>query len=97
MDTRLGNILYGVGLFGAALSLVYAVDAIWVHGSGKSLLPITGRFVSREDMLATVGISIVVAILCWGAGAAARHLVNKSAEKRAAAKDSGEDVKQKGP
>lgn len=89
MNTRLGNTLYGIGLAGAAIAIVFAVDAIWVHASGKSLLPIRGRFVSREDMLASVGIAVVVALACWGAGAAARYLVNKSAEKKAAAKDSG--------
>ena len=93
MDTRLGNILYGIGLVGAALSLVYAIDAIWVHASGKSLLPIAGRFVSRESMLVAIGIGIALALSSWGGGAAARHLVNKSAEKRAALEEPGEDDK----
>ena len=85
MNTRLGNILYGAGLVGAATSIIFSVDAIWVHGSGKSLLPIHGRFISREDMLATVAIGIVLTLLSWGAGTTARYTLNKSAEKRAAA------------
>ena len=81
MNTRLGNILYRAGLVGAALSLLYAVDAIWVHESGRSLLPISGRFVSREDMLTAIAIGIVLALLSWGTGTAARRYVNKLAEK----------------
>ena len=61
MNTRLGNILYRAGLVGAALSLLYVVDAIWVHESGKSLLPISGRFMSREDMFAAIAIGVVLA------------------------------------
>ena len=85
MHTRLGNTLYGAGLAGAAISIIFAIDAIWVHGSGKSLLPITGRFVSREDMLAAVGVDVALMLLSWGAGTVARYAVNNSAEKRAAA------------
>ncbi len=82
MNTRLGNILYRAGLVGAALSLLYAVDAIWVHESGRSLLPISGRFVSREDMLTAIAIGIVLALLSWGVGGVARYYVNKLADKQ---------------
>ena len=81
MKTLLGNILYGAGLVGAAISLLYAIDALWVHVSGRSLLAISGRFVSREDMLAALTIGVVLALLSWGAGMAARYYVNKLAEK----------------
>lgn len=84
MNTRLGNILYNAGMAGAAFSLLYAIDAIFVHGSGRSLLPISGRHVSREEMLIAIGISIALALLSWGAGGAARYYLNKSAESRAA-------------
>ena len=85
MNTRSGNILYGAGLVGAAISSLYSVDAIWVHSSGQSLLPISGRFMSREDMLTAIGIGLVAALVCWGAGSLARHLVNRSAAKQAVA------------
>jgi hypothetical protein len=82
MKTLLGNILYGAGLVGAALSLLYAIDAIWVHQSGRSLLRISGRFVSREDMLTAIAIGIVLALLSWGVGGVARYYVNKLADKQ---------------
>ena len=81
MNTHCGNILYGAGLVGAAISLFYTVDAIWVHESGRSLLSVSGRFMSREDMLAAIAIGIVSALMSWGAGTAARYYVNKLAEK----------------
>ncbi len=82
MNALRGNILYGAGLVGAAISLFYAVDAIWVHESGRSLLPISGRFVSREDMLTAIAIGIVLALLSWGVGGVARYYVNKLADKQ---------------
>ena len=81
MNTRPGNILYGAGLAGAAISSLYSIDAIWVHSTGQSLLPISGRFVSREDMLAAISIGLVSALLCWGAGSMARYLLNRTATK----------------
>lgn len=87
MKTRLGKIFYNIGLAGAALSLLYSIDAIYVHESGRSLLPISGRHVSRDEMLITIAISITLALLSWGAGSAARHFLNKSAKKRADAGD----------
>ena len=90
MNTRLGAYLYGAGLVGAAISILYTMDVVWVQASGSSLLPIPGRFVSREDMLATVAIGITVTLLFWGCGAAARYYVNKSAEMRAAEDESRE-------
>jgi len=86
VHTRLGNILYRAGLVGAAISILYAIDVIWVHESGRSLLPISGRFVTREEMLVTVSTGFVLTLLFWGAGAAARYFLNKSAEKHRAAK-----------
>ncbi len=77
MNTRLGNILYGAGLIGAAISILYSIDAVWVHESGKSLLSMSGRFVSREDMLAAIAIGVTLALWSWGAGAAARYFVYK--------------------
>ncbi len=82
MDTRLGNIFYGVGLAGAAVSSIYAIDAVWVHASGSSILPISGRFVSRDDMLSAIGIGLVSALVWWAAGAAARNLINRSAARQ---------------
>ena len=77
MNTRVGKILYGAGLAAAAICVFYAMDAMWVYGSGKSLLPISGRFISREEIFATVAISVVLALLSWGAGTAARYFSNK--------------------
>ena len=82
MNTRLGNILYGAGLVGAVISLFYVVDAVWVHEAGGSLLPISGRYMSREDMLAAIAIGVVLALLSGGAGGVARYYVNKLAEKQ---------------
>ena len=84
MKDRLGDILYGAGLVAAAICLLYAVDVVWVHESGRSLLGITGRFISQEDVSAGIIISIILAGVSWGVGAAARSYVNKSAAKRAA-------------
>ena len=86
MNTRLGNILNWVGLAGAAISIFYVVDAIWVFETGRSLLPISGRFLSRQDMLTAIATGTALALLSGGAGAAARYFVNKSAEKRTATK-----------
>lgn len=83
MNTRLGNILYWAGVAGAAVSILYSIDVIWVHEYGRSFVPIPGRFVSREDMLTGVAIGVVLSLGSWGAGAAARYLVNKAAEKQA--------------
>ena len=82
MNTHCGNILYGAGLVGAAISLFYTVDAIWVHESGRSLLSVSGRFMSREDMLTAMAIGVTLALLSGGAGGVARYYVNKLAEKQ---------------
>ena len=82
MNTHCGNILYGAGLVGAAISLFYTVDAIWVHESGRSLLSVSGRFMSREDMFAAIAIGIVLSLVSWGTGTAARYYVNKLADKQ---------------
>ena len=81
MNTRLGNILYRAGLVGAALSLLYAVDAIWVDQIGRSLLPIFGHFMPGKNVLYTIEIGIVLALVSWGTGTATRYYVNKLAEK----------------
>lgn len=91
MNTRFGNFLYGVGLTAACIVILYTIDVIWVHARGTSLLPISGRFVSREDMLITSVIGFAVTLMLWGAGAAARNIVNKSVESRAAAKQPRHD------
>ena len=36
---------------------------------------------SREDMFAAIAIGIVLALVSWGTGTAARYYVNKLAEK----------------
>ena len=77
LNSRVGNILYGAGLVAAVLCVFYAIDAIWVYQSGKSLLPISGRFISREEIFATVAISVVVAVLSWRAGSAARAYLSQ--------------------
>lgn len=87
MNTRLGNNLYIAGIAGAVLSLLYAVDAVWVHGSGQSLLPISGRYVSREEMHIAITIGVALALLSWGVGAAARYLLNRPAQKQTGADD----------
>ncbi len=77
MNPRLGNILYWAGRAAAAICVVYAIDAISVHKSGISLLPISGRFISREEIFAIVAISVVLAVLSWRTGRAARSYLNK--------------------
>ncbi len=90
MKTRFGDVLFWTGVIGAAICMLYAVDTIWIHQTGRSILQISGGFQSREDMLTAVAIGIVLACLFGGAGVAARSHVNKSAEIRAAAIDSAE-------
>ena len=87
LNTRPGSILYRAGLAGAAIGVLYAVDAVWIYDSGKSLLPMTGRYMSLEEMFIAAGIGTLLALMSWCAGAAARDLVNKSAEMRTGAKD----------
>ena len=86
MKTRFGNILYAVGLIGAAASLLFAVEAIWVHQSGRSFLSAGGRFVSRQDMLTSIGIGVVAALVFWAVGTLARSALQRSAGKRKLAK-----------
>ncbi len=62
--------------------MFYVVDTIWVHRAGGSLLPISGRYMSREDMLAAIAIGVTLALLSGGAGGVARYYVNKLAEKQ---------------
>ncbi len=86
MNPRLGNILYLAGLVGAGICVFFAVDAILVYQSGRSLLPISGRFVSRQDMLIAVAIGAVMAVLSWRAGKAARNFLIKPAGNQATSK-----------
>ena len=86
MNTRLGNFLYWAGLAVAAISVFHAVDSVWAYDSGKSLLRTSGGFMLLEDLLISVGMSILLALFAWRAGAAARSFVNKSAELRNPAK-----------
>ncbi len=86
LNARLGNILYWAGLAGAAISIFYAVDAVWVYESGRSLLLVSGRFVSLQELLTTIGISVVMAFVSWRVGKAARDFINKSPTGRPGAK-----------
>ncbi len=70
---------------------------MWVFESGKSLLPISGRHLSLREMLFTVAISIVLALLSWYAGQAARSYLNKPADNRTVTKIRGKVVKQPAP
>ena len=89
LNTRLGSILYWAGLACAAIGVLYAVDAVWIYDSGISLLPTAGRYMSLEEMFVAVGIGVLLALISWRAGAAARSCVNKSAEMRTGAKYPG--------
>lgn len=91
MDTRLGSNLYRAGLAGAATSIIYTINVIWMSEAGSSFLPITERYVSREEMLATVAVGVALTLLFWGAGAAARYFVNKAAETKAAESKAAEN------
>jgi hypothetical protein len=84
MDTRLGSNLYRVGLAGAVISVVYTINVIWMSEAGSSFLPIPERYVSREEMLATVAVGVALTLIFWGSGAAARYFVNKAAVTKAA-------------
>jgi len=86
MHMRLDNFLYGVGLFGAALGVLYAVDAIWVHETGRLILPFSDRYISRDTMIERIGVGILLTLLCWGAGASARFLVQRSGRRQRLAK-----------
>ncbi|MFT5181923.1 MAG: hypothetical protein ACI8S3_001809 [Alphaproteobacteria bacterium] len=85
MNTRLGSNLYRAGLTAAAISVVYTINIIWIGQSGESFLPLPERYMSREEMLSSVGVGVALSLLFGGGGAAARYFVNKSAETQAAA------------
>ena len=82
MRMRFGDILYYVGLIGAAVSLLFAIDSVWVHQSGRSLIPIDGRFVSRDDMVTNIGIGIVAALVFWALGSLARSALRRDSVKQ---------------
>ena len=84
MNTRLGTNLYRAGLIAAAISILYTIDVIWISESGSSFLPLPKRYISREGMLTSVVVGIVLTLLFWGGGAMANYYLNKSAETRAA-------------
>jgi len=86
MNTRLGIIMFWTGLIGAAMCILYTVDAVFVYESGKSILYSSAHFASREDMLLAVIVGVVLALFFPSIGATAQSFVNKSAEERAAAK-----------
>lgn len=81
-NSRLGSILHGVGLLGVAICVGYVLDVIWVHQSGQSLLPISGRFVSRQDLMVTMAVGTVLGLLSWQIGVVARLYANRAAEKK---------------
>ena len=83
MNSRLGIILYLAGVIGAGICILLAVDSILIYQSGNSFLLISGRFVSRGEMISVIAIGATLALLSWRAGVAARSFVIKSAEKRA--------------
>jgi hypothetical protein len=85
MNNRLGSNLYRVGLTGAAISIVYIINVIWISQSGGSFLPLPERYISREEMLSTVGVGIALSLLFWGGGTGARYFISKSVETQAAA------------
>ncbi|NNE85884.1 MAG: hypothetical protein HKN28_18120 [Alphaproteobacteria bacterium] len=73
--------------------MLYTFDVIWVHQSGQSLLPISGRFVTRQDMRVTIAVGTVLGLLSWRIGVVARLYANRAAEKKhAAAKVGGVTV-----
>jgi hypothetical protein len=82
MKTRLGNNLYWAGVIGAAICVLFIFDAISVRQSGESVLPISGRFLSHGDLVASVAIGFALALLSWRAGVAARSYVDKAAVKK---------------
>lgn len=82
MKKNLGHILYGAGLFGAAICLLIVFDSISVRQSGQSLLPITGRFMSQQDLVVTFLVASVLGLLSWRIGVAARNHVNRTAKSR---------------
>jgi hypothetical protein len=84
MSIFFGNFMYGFGLIGAMGSLLYAVNTIWIFKSGESILRTSGRYVSYEEMLAAVGISIALIMLSAGLCLAARSFLNKASEENAA-------------
>ncbi|NKB47829.1 MAG: hypothetical protein GKS02_00545 [Alphaproteobacteria bacterium] len=91
--TRLGEGLYWAGFGGVALCVLFVIDAVLVHQSGSSFVPIEGRFVSRENIFLIIPIGILLALLSWRGGVAARIHVNNAAEKkRAKANEAGVTV-----
>lgn len=92
MDTRLGSNLYRAGLVGASISIIYTINVIWMSEAGSSFLPIPKRYVSREEMIATVAVGVTITLLIWGGGALARYFVNKAAEIKAAETKAAENV-----
>ena len=83
MHARLGSIMYWAGIVGAVFSLLHGVDTIWVHQSGTSLIGISGKFVSRPEMLLALVLSFVVAGLFFAAGWSARAYLTELAARKA--------------
>lgn len=82
MKGRFANVAYRAGLVGAAISIVYTVNTVWTYETGQPLLSTSRSYVSREEMLVAVRIGIALTLLSWGAGAMARRVLVKRAEKR---------------
>ncbi len=83
MNTRLGTNLYRAGLVGATLSILYTINIVLTVESGRSFIPLPERYISHEEMLASVAVGVALALLFWIGGAVAKYLVNKSAEAQA--------------
>ncbi len=82
MKGRFANVAYRAGLVGAAISIIYTINTVWTYETGQSLLLGSGRYISREEMLASVSASIALTLLSWGGGAAVQHFLINHTEKR---------------
>ncbi len=81
MNSRLGIILYLAGVIGAGVCILFAVDSILIYQSGNSFLLISGRFVSRGEMISAIAIGATLALLSWRAGVAARFSCHQIGRK----------------
>ena len=84
MHTRLGHVVFWAAQSAAAFCILYVLDAVLIYKDGTSFLPISGRYVSGEDLAAAIIVGLVLAMIFSRAGVGARSYVNKRAEKRVA-------------